>query len=366
MTVADAARLRCKSISPAFATFILVGCVERPTPPLQFSPYFVTERLSEQSTAAWPVSFGRPSQVLIRSGVVFVAADSGSKSAVIAFPINAPGEALRWPIPEQDSAVLRSVWSLQPDPEGRGVWAYDLTKRTLHRLAIRSRGEGMKLERMATVRLDSGGTYTGPVWTSVGGELMSPGFFVGGRIAVFTAQGRRTGAYGTVPTPSQPATELVASRAAQARVAVRPNGRQVAMAWFYSDRLEIVEIASGRIHDAFRPIGFDSPFEAVNGRVGPVYTPKLASRICYVSIDVTDDYIFALFSGRGGDEKSEGTASAGREVHVYDWSGELKQVIVLRRDAHSISISENGSAMATVLSAAGEQVHMYELQSIIK
>ena len=72
----------------------------------------------------------------------------------------------------------------------------------------------------------------------------------------------------------------------------------------------------------------------INGT--PNFMPDKDTRWGYISIDATDEYIFALYSGRL--QVPENAFYAGNQIHVYDWNGKFIYKINVDYDLTSIAV----------------------------
>ena len=86
-------------------------------------------------------------------------------------------------------------------------------------------------------------------------------------------------------------------------------------------------------------------------------------RFGYIDITSTDDNVFALFSGRTR-QGSEGTASFGRFLHVYDWNGQLIRVFELDADLIALTVTPDGSRVFALRHEPLASVVRYEIPEL--
>jgi hypothetical protein len=67
----------------------------------------------------------------------------------------------------------------------------------------------------------------------------------------------------------------------------------------------------------------------------------------YIDLAVTDEAIFALYSGRDPGAFGEQAAYA-NQIHVFSWTGDFIRALNLDHDAQSIAVSTNNDTLYTI------------------
>ncbi|NIU77657.1 MAG: hypothetical protein GWN71_30125, partial [Gammaproteobacteria bacterium] len=91
-----------------------------------------------------------------------------------------------------------------------------------------------------------------------------------------------------------------------------------------------------------RPFDFEPVFEVGRKNGQPSLATGADLRFGYVDVATTEDRIYALFSGQTRGGAPPGRAVFGLYVHVYDWTGQLREVLELDRPAISVAVTEDG------------------------
>jgi len=224
---------------------------------------------------------------------------------------------------------FEGAWALSQDVHADGtVWVYDLALRRLTRVPLSANAdEHASARRM--LHLSGGAVLTGPRWIAPD-TILSLGFLMDARVALFDSTGRRSGAMGRPlfsPEAGQP------MQAAQALLAAHPDHRRFAIANRYVSRIELLDLARGTIQSVAGPV-------AVNP--GPAVIDL--GRFAYVDVVATATRVVALFSGRTVEEY-EGDAGFGNVLHVFDWEGRFLGAYRLDADVLAIAADEGGDAV---------------------
>ena len=197
-----------------------------------------------------------------------------------------------------------------------------------------------------------------PVWAG-GSVLLSTGLFSAGRLARFDVAGDLIGTAGTLP-PDENAPANVVQHAYTGTLVARPDRSRFALLNRHADRVEIFDAAGATLRIASGPVGFRPVYETHSRGSVPFMATGEDLRFGYISGAATDGALFALYSGRARRELP-GYAFYGTWVHVFDWSGRLRQVFKL--DAYVIGLSADpaGKALYATRLYPSPAVLAYEL-----
>lgn len=221
---------------------------------------------------------------------------------------------------------FEGAWSLEPAGDlSRAVWVYDLPLRRLTLVPL-EQGSRSPAGPGRMVHLTEGAVVTGPHWLAPD-TIVTPGFFLDARLAVFDSAGRRLGGLGQSRFQASPPQPMQAS---QAILAAHPERRRFAIANRYVSWIELLEV--------------DGPPGAVIA--GPIAVnrdrPSVElDRFAYIDVAATRRHIVALFSGR--ERKDFGSrASFGACLHVFDWEGAFEGAFRLDSDVLAIATDGEG------------------------
>lgn len=258
---------------------------------------------------------------------------------------------------------FKGAWTLG-DSEGDELWVYDLSVRRMTRIDL-----GVPVERageplpMRSFNLVSSLTPTDPRWCG-DTVLVSPGFFVDGRIARFNPAGELVRTVGAVPEDGSGMPPTVRQEAYVGRLAVDPAGRRLAIATRHADRIEIYRCDGTLLGRVRGPFGFDPVYGTARGRNGPIMSTGDDLRFGYVDVAATGKYIFALFSGRTR-EGYKGDSSFGRFVHVFSWDGRLLRVVEADSDLLAITVDPAANTLYAIRHAPSPAVLAFPLRGVL-
>lgn len=141
------------------------------------------------------------------------------------------------------------------------------------------------------------------------------------------------------PPPPVDTTEVPPEIAAFAYadvIAVNHQRGLIAAGGVWTGSLVIYE-SDGSIRDSVdTPIRFQPRYSVGRRADRPSFVPSQETRQGYVDLAGSSCCIFGLFSGKSLAESSESSATAGRDVHVFTWSGDLVRVLRVDRNINSL------------------------------
>jgi hypothetical protein len=216
------------------------------------------------------------------------------------------------------------LWAKGAEPAGQGrVWLNDLQAGRMTLYDTSPPGG-------ATVR-----TLRTPVGLfhpiHLGDTLVSNGLFAGEILRFFVERGgelrevRRA-----VPTPFGREAPDVAMILNRTTLAARPAGDRLVGAYFYANRIDFYDRHGRTTAVAAGPRDFAPTYRTVpDPREKMIrWVPTRETRYGYVDVAATQERVYALFAGRSSGDTGH-DAFDGIEVHVFDWSGRLLDVMPL-------------------------------------
>ena len=228
------------------------------------------------------------------------------------------------------------LWSMDFKPGDDTGWLFDFPTRTLHQF------DGDLLTGRS-VRLQNTRAPMSPVWVK-DDSIASVGMYEDGRLAVYDSDGM-FGRFKGSPPPGDPEVPVpVRQHAYEAVVQTNSEGSLIAIASKNTDLIEIFN-AEGLLHTIRGP-GFDEPVYTLHGDDGGNQWLSLDDETIksYVSVSVTDDLIFALYSGHAMEDllNSSWFSPPARTVYVFLWSGTPLAALKIEHGALTISVSADG------------------------
>ena len=193
-------------------------------------------------------------------------------------------------------------------------------------------------------------------------RFMALGFFPQGRLAQLDRDGRLIRTSGPLPEARDDVPPNVLQHAYQGRMKPSPDRSRLVIGNRHAGIIEVFT-ADGQLERRIEgPEPFRPRFEVAKAADGerPVMVSGDDLRFGYVDVAVTDDRIYALFSGRtrGG---YPGRANFGEYVHVFDWSGHLEAVLELDCEAIAIAVDPDGDRLYAVRHLPAPAVIEYTL-----
>jgi hypothetical protein len=125
----------------------------------------------------------------------------------------------------------------------------------------------------------------------------------------------------------------------------KPSKDKAVLAYRYADRIEIVDLNSGKSKIVQGPEGFNPVMNVIVRTDGKkISTRGPDTRYAFVRGEVTNNFIYLLYSGN-----KEGTPHRfyGKYVYVYDWDGKPVQKLELSDDTKDFTVSGNDSLLYT-------------------
>jgi len=225
---------------------------------------------------------------------------------------------------------FHGAWSLDPARNAPpSVWVYDLPLRRLTEVPLLPKPTDRRVEpRM--VRLTDGAVLTGPHWLTPN-SIVTTGFLVDARLALYDSTGRRIGGLGT---PGRLADQPI--QATQARLTSHPQKQVLALANRYTSHIELVSLASQKLETVTGPIPVNDGGATVE-----------LDRFGYVDAAATAQRVVALFSGRESEEFGA-RAVFGACLHTFDWQGTFREAYRLDSDVLAIAASADGEFVYAV------------------
>jgi hypothetical protein len=258
---------------------------------------------------------------------------------------------------------LTGAWTVHPAaPGATGFWVFDISLRrfTNYMRSPESRDGPGAYSAGRVISFWSGVNFTDVTWAS-GDSLLAIGLFTSpARLAVIDTTGTPLRLIGQLPPSGAGEPIAVRQQAHQAHMAVSADRRRVAVASRHSDRLEIYDLFGKLLARGDRPFAFEPRFSIAERDGHPLMASGDDLRFGYIDLVATDDQIFGLFSGvRRGDGR--GTASFGRLIHVFDWSGHLLRAYRLDAALASIAVSADAQSLYGVRHDPSPQIIRYAL-----
>jgi hypothetical protein len=183
-----------------------------------------------------------------------------------------------------------------------------------------------------------------------GGRFLATGFLEKGRYALLDHDGTLLREFGPLPNGVDDTIQYeVRQQAYLTNLATDPSGMRVVSATQYGDRIEILDSRGTVSALGERPDGREPIFRVMVGRNKKAFMGQTDStRLGYLSLATTTQYVYALYSGRARAEGMRRKPHLGTTVRVFDWKGHLVRTFGLDRDAIAIAVDANDSTLFSI------------------
>lgn len=144
--------------------------------------------------------------------------------------------------------------------------------------------------------------------------------------------------------PSKPYTRAQ-KMAEESFLFVKPTKDKCVLACRYTDRIEIIDLHSGKSTVVQGPEGLSPEMVEMTGSDGQKISTRGAdTRYAFVGGEVTNHFIYLLYSGN-----RDGTIHRfyGKYIYVYDWNGKPLQRLELKNDTKDFAVTGNDSLLYT-------------------
>lgn len=304
---------------------------------------------------------GLPWRIAVVDGYLLVI-DVASDSVLHLFDAHDGRHVLSFGRRGEGPGEFTGAWSIDPVPEKHGeAWVYDVSLRRFTRMLLADGASG-RIDPVGAepeaIQLLAEVTLLDPLWSDT--LIVSLGFFRGGRLGHFDADGRFLRAGGELPSSDDPVPEEARQHAYQSMLAADPSRSRFVVATRHADLLEVLRADGTVTARADPPFGF-LPQYGVREWGGTVdLRTGTDLRFGYLDVAATDHRVYALFSGRTR-RAFPGAANQGEYVHVYDWDASLLEVYRLDRPAVAITADREGGGLFAVRHTPEPAVVRYAL-----
>lgn len=326
-------------VTSCWLSALLIGCVEPPQD--SFLVEFTTDTLLVHDLDGELFvdgdSLERPTDIVVGERFLFIG-DPDRSQAIAIFDRESGGFVANTATKGEGAQELSRLKAMNFKPGSKSGWIYDPPATAKFFDGISITGE--------VIRLTGGGFPMDPVWIA-GDSIVSSGIYESGRFGLYNPTGSFVRSIGQIPPGETPLS--VRQYAYEAILRTNSLGTRIVAASLNTDRIEIFD--NSKILHLIRGPGFHEPEFSVfdfNGEPRTFIEDETIQG--YVSVTVTDQFIFALYSGRTrGWVRSQGYFSPpGQIVIIFTWRGEPIGVLGLADGAMQIGISQDGRYMYAI------------------
>ena len=349
-----------KLLAVSLLPVALVGCIfSSSSPPSPLLVEFSTDTLLTHDLKGEMFigsdSLGNPTDIAVGEKFVFIGDPQAAHSVAI-FDNESGDFVTQTGVKGEGAREISFLRSMNFKPGSDAGWIYDppMTAKYLENTAITSR----------SLQLTGGGFPIDPVWVA-GDTIISSGLYESGRLGLYAPNGEFVRTLGPLPEGDPDIPLSVLQYAYEAILKTNSTGTRIVAASLNTDRIEIFD--TSRMLHLVRGPGFHEPLFSVvapafDGGEPRTYIESETTQ-GYVSVTVTDQFIFALYSGRTRAwVRSQGYYSPpGRTVVVFTWTGTPVGLLELQDGAVNIGVARDGQYIYAIYRRPLPMVLRYEV-----
>ncbi|GIW52787.1 MAG: hypothetical protein KatS3mg081_2142 [Gemmatimonadales bacterium] len=261
---------------------------------------------------------------------------------------------------------FRTVWSLTTSRDRPSeVWAFDAGLLRLTPIRLSDAGGDT-----ASVQAERSFQLTPKVQVlqvaSLGsGRFIAHALLPDGQFLVFDTTGRVLEKLGPPPPEIEGVPAVVRAQAYRGAFTLKPDASRMALALRHGGQATIFDSSGQPVQVVQTPFRFSPKFGVKDTRAGPWLTLGADTRMGYLAIASSTNFLFALFSGRtiAGFPRRE---YYGDYVHVFTWDGKLHAVLKLQAEAVDIAVDETGTVLYASATDPEPSVYEYFLDAALR
>lgn len=173
-------------------------------------------------------------------------------------------------------------------------------------------------------------------------------------LALYNSVGKHVGNIGELKGDT---VEPISVRQHVFRKSVTANKKveKIATSYMYTDLIEIYNFNGTRLASKFGPYEENPIYKIENARMKKVDE----TRINYISVKSTENYIYGLYSGRLASAPSN---NVGNLVHIFDWNGNFIEALKFKEFLFDITIDDKDDNLYGLAFFPTFSVIKYDLQ----
>lgn len=232
-------------------------------------------------------------------------------------------------------------------PSGDAFWIHDVTQQRSTLYPIKSpNAESARHRETRILKYAEGVGVVEPIHIGAH-EILAAGIFQKGRLGHLDPEGRLVRASGALPSAPNGLAPDQIQFIHQGVLRGTPSRDRFALSSMFFTRVELFDrhgISRGFV-EAPLDLNPDIRISSRGDRRFAYVSPEAPAG--YIDIAVTDEAIFALYSGRDPADFREDAAYAD-QLHVFRWNGDFVGAFDLDHDAVAIAVSTDGKNLYTI------------------
>ncbi|WP_303318478.1 BF3164 family lipoprotein [Flavivirga abyssicola] len=160
------------------------------------------------------------------------------------------------------------------------------------------------------------------------------------------------------PKLSQEIPTSIHKQSLMGTLKIKPDRSKIVIGSLYSDLIEIFDESGNDIIKTKTELDFLPKYELSDNNGHIVMGQGGDTRFGYIDVSVTNENIYALFSGN---TRNDSSFAYGKLIHVFNWEGELIDVMELENDSISIEINSDNSELYVIEFTTIPKISKYTL-----
>lgn len=177
--------------------------------------------------------------------------------------------------------------------------------------------------------------------------LFGTGMFTDGRFALADTSGELINTFLNYPFEDEfdDISKRDLGMAYQSSFSFHPTKPLVAVANFTAGNLDILRVENDSIEEISQIHSYPPKFENQSSETQISVMFNSDNKMGYWDVDVTEEYIYALYSGR---ERADPNQSTGNKLLVFDWEGNPIKQLNLDVNVSRFAVSQNNETLYAV------------------
>ena len=258
----------------------------------------------------------------------------------------------------QGPREINFLWAMDFKPGQDSGWLFEFSPRRMLFF------DGGSLTGESIVLQDLGAPM-GPAWIT-GSRIASVGMYEEGRLAVHRADGDFMYFIGDHPPGESDVPVPVRQHAFEALIQTNSDSSKIVVATQNTDRIEIYDTDS-LLHTIRGPVFSEPHYTVHHNDSGDSWLSLDDETIkSYSSVAATDEFIFALYSGRTLEwlKRTTWFVPPGRTVFVFTWSGHPVATLNIEDGVVAIGVSADSHNLYAVYHRPAPMVLHYEIPEL--
>jgi len=281
-----------------------------------------------------------PTKIYSIDSLLFIVEAAGSKFVHI-YNLKSNSFISSTGVKSNDTIGLVSCWELSFNTKKKVFWVDDLVSKKLVEYSIDSVLSNKNYIPRKVINLNKSSQlcYFPTLIDRDSTIFVSPDFtgFKSRRLFFIDKTGVVYKSSGILPGIQKDFSLAINSQSFQAILTVDYDRKKIVLVDFYSDKIEVYNPDGKKLFYISGPDQFEPEFTTSHIYNTDMMNLKKSTRIGYLDVKTTPNYIYALYSGKEVQDKN---FSYGNVIYVFDWNGKALFKIPIKKSADAFAVNE--------------------------